>query len=259
MASRRLALAGVGVCVWSFAVGLLPAMAQPQGKETRSLSTAGSSTKSTLYTPPVVPLDGLPEKVRDKVRSVVERPTLSVQGPVEVFNCAPETYMWLLDHPDQTVKLWRCLGAKCTDIQNRGNNRFGYRDELGSDVHWDTVVSSARQRIWYAEGQVKPAVLLPAAQIQAILVLDFVDGSDGKGRPAVKHQMHLILHTDSHAVALATRFLGASAPRVAEQYVAQIEMFFGALAWYLDQHPEQAKELFVEVDKSANPSMIPQR
>ena len=35
--------------------------------------------------------------------------------------------------------------------------------------------------------------------------------------------------------------LGASAPHLAEQYVGQMEMFFGALAWYLDQHPEQAE------------------
>jgi hypothetical protein len=151
------------------------------------------------------------------------------------------------------------LGAKCTDIHSCGDGRFGYRDELGSDVRWETILAGARQRVWYAEGQVKPAVLLPAARIQALLVLDFVDGCDSQGRPAVKHQMRLILHTDSHAVALATRFLGSSAPRVAEHYVAQIEMFFGALAWYLDQNPDRAKELFARLESPAKPSTRPGR
>jgi hypothetical protein len=253
MACRRLALAGLGVCVGALAAGVAPAGAEPPGKEPRPASAA-APLKSPAYAPSIVPLDSLPEKVRDRARFVVERPTLAVQGPVEVFCCAPETYAWLLDHPDQAVRLWRRLGAKCADIQDRGNGRMGYRDELGSDVHWDTVLSDARQRVWYAEGVVKPAVLLPAAQIQALLVLDFVAGFDAAGRPAVKHQMHLVLHTDSHAVALATRFLGASAPRVAEQYVGQIETFFGALAWYLDQHPDQAKELLAELEKPAKPA-----
>jgi hypothetical protein len=259
MASRRLALAGVGVCVGALAAGVVPAGAQQPGKETRPLTAASSPVKPPVYAPPVVPLDSLPEKVRDRARLVLERPTLAVQGPVEVFCCDPETYAWLLDRPDQAVKLWRGLGAKCADIQDRGNGRMGYRDELGSDVHWDTVLSGPMQRVWYAEGVVKPAVLLPAAQVQAILVLDFVAGFDGAGRPAVKHQMHLVLHTDSHAVALATRFLGASAPRVAEQYVGQIETFFGALAWYLDQHPDKAKELFAEIEKLAKPAPSPRR
>jgi hypothetical protein len=259
MASRRLALAGMGVCVWSLAAGLVPATGQQPAKENRSLSAAGGSPRSSLYVPPVVPLDSLPEKLRDKARLVVERPTLSVQGPVEVFACDPETYAWLLDRPDQAVKLWRALGAKCTDIQDRGHGRFGYRDELGSDIHWETVLADARRRVWYAEGQVKPAILLPAAQVQAVLALDFVDGFDSHGRPAVKHQMHLVLHTDSHAVALATRFLGSSAPRVAEQYVAQIEMFFGALAWYLDQNPAHARELLAAIEKPGKTPAPPRR
>jgi hypothetical protein len=258
MAGRRLALAGLGGCVWLFAVGLVPGFGQ-QGKETRPLFTSGGSARSPMYAPPVVPLESLPEKVRDKARLVVERPTLSAQGPVEVFPCDPAMYAWLLDRPDQALKLWHLLGAKCTDIQNRGGGRFGYRDELGSDVRWETVLSNSRQRVWYAEGQVKPAVLLPAAQLQALLVLDYVESRDTQGRPAIKHQMHLILHTDSHAVALATRFLGASAPRIAEQYVGQIEMFFGALAWYLGQHPEHARELFAEIEKSAKGPSVPRR
>lgn len=258
MTSRRVALAGIGVCVWSFTMGLTPGLGQ-QCKEARALAATSNSTRSSLYAPPIVALESLPEKVRDKARLVMERPTLSAQGPIEVFNCDPTTYAWLLDRPDKALKLWHLLGAKCTDIQNRGGGRFGYRDELGSDVRWETVLSNSRQRIWYAEGQVKPAVLLPAAQLQALLVLNFVEGSDSQGRPAVKHQMHLLLHTDSHAVALATRFLGASAPRIAEQYVGQIEMFFGALAWYLDQHPEHARELFAQIEKTGSGLTAPRR
>ena len=39
--------------------------------------------------------------------------------------------------------------------------------------------------------------------------------------------------------ALAARLLGPSMPRMAEQYLGQLEMFFSALVWYIDQHPER--------------------
>lgn len=191
-----------------------------------------------------VPLDQLAPALRERVRSVLEQPTLASRGPLEAFRCQPALYHWLLDHPDLAVRLWRDLGAKCADIHALGDGRFTWKDARNGEVHWQTIVRSARQRVWYAEGRVKAGLMLPPVSIRAVVVLNHQDGSDGKGKPAVRHQMDMILHTDSRAVRLATRLFGASAPRLAEEYVAQMEMFFGALAWYLSEHPDKATALF---------------
>jgi hypothetical protein len=196
-----------------------------------------------------VPLDELPAEVRGRVRAVVERPTLQTRGPAETFVCQPPLYHWLLDHPDLAVRLWRCLGAKCTDIRAEGPDRFGWGDGQGSAVHWTTVLRKPGQRVWYAEGSVKPGPLLPAVPVRAVVVLHLREGRDAEGHTTLRHQVELTLHTDSHAAALAARLMGASAPRVAEQYVAQIEMFFAALAWYLDQYPKQAEMLFAQLQR----------
>ena len=58
----------------------------------------------------------------------------------------------------------------------------------------------------------------------------------------IRHQAELVVHSDNKTAALAARLLGPSAPRIAEQYVAQIQMFFSALSWYFYQHPEDAAE-----------------
>jgi hypothetical protein len=91
------------------------------------------------------------------------------------------------------------------------------------------------------------------------VVLNHQEGTDGGGKPAVRHQMDLILHTDSRAVSLATRLFGASAPRLAEEYVGQLEMFFGGLAWYLTQHPDKAAALFEDLKRPAGtpPGVVP--
>ncbi len=203
----------------------------------------GGALASPSLGPSGIDLDALPAQVRAKVRTVLEQPTLSAQGPVEVFNCRPAFYRWLLDHPDVTVRLWRRLGARCTDILDLGEGRFGWKDAQG-DVHWDTVRCDDKQRVWYAEGTVRPSLWMPAVAIRAVVVLRHTQGHDRKGQPTVRHQMSLAVHTDSKAVALAARLLGASAPHMAEQFVGQVEMFYGALAWYLDQHPEQTAGLF---------------
>ena len=36
---------------------------------------------------------------------------------------------------------------------------------------------------------------------------------------------------------------------MAEQYVGQVEMFFAAMSWYLDQHPDRAEAMFQELQR----------
>jgi hypothetical protein len=198
-----------------------------------------------------VPLEQVAPAFRDRVRAVLARPTLATRGPAETFNCQPPVYHWLLDHPDLAVRLWHSLGARCASVEDRGDGLFGWRDGQGSDVRWQTVLRAPGQRLWYAEGRVKPGVLLPTVAFQAVVALDYTEGHDRDNHPALRHQVHLYLHTDSHAAALVTKLVGASAPRLAEQYAAQLEMFFGGMAWYLDQNPDRARQMMQELRRRA--------
>jgi hypothetical protein len=72
-------------------------------------------------------------------------------------------------------------------------------------------------------------------------VLHHVEGRNSGGHPMIQHQVDMFLHTDSKSAALVARLMGASAPHMAEQCAGQLEMFFSALAWYLDQHPAKAE------------------
>ena len=184
-----------------------------------------------------VALEEMNEQDQARVRGVLDRPTLSARGNTETFHCQPEVYRWLLDHPDRAAHMWKRMGAVCADITDRGGGRFGWSDGQGSDLVWETVLRSPQQHVWYAEGVVRPGALLPLVTVRAVVVLHTTEGHDGAGRPAMRHWGEVVLHTDSRAAALATRLAGGSAPRMAEQYVAQVQTFFAALAWRLDRVP----------------------
>src|SRR5262249_37216757 len=216
---------------------------EPGPTETVAFGWMGGHAAGPLPSGPGVDSDAVPEEYRARVVSLLEKPTLRARGPSETFHCQPPMYRWLLDHPDRAVAVWRKLGAEVTPINDRGNGRFGWRDEQGSDVSWEVVVRGPREQVWYAEGVVRPGPLLPLITVRALLVLHITAGHDAAGRSAVRHQAELVLRTDSRAANLAAQLLGASAPRMAEQYVAQIQTFFAALAWHLDEHPEKARKL----------------
>ena len=114
---------------------------------------------------------------------------------------------------------------------------------MGSDVTWSTVLLTPRMRVIYANGQVKPGMLLPRVAVQAVVVVHYSEDGQVAQRATMSHQAEMAIRTDSKAVSAAARIMGASAHRVGEQYMGQLQMFYSALAWYLDQHPEEAPGL----------------
>jgi hypothetical protein len=206
-------------------------------------SRKGEQWQQRLRAAAQVPLDQLPAQVREDVRLALEKPTLFTTGPGESFLCRPELYYWLLDHPDKAVSAWRRLGAVCLDITDRGGGRFGWADEQGNNLYWDTVYRSGSLRIWYAQGVVRPGPLLPLVPVRAVVILRHGKTREEAGAAVMYHQADIFVHTDSRTAALATRLMGPSAPRMAEQGVAQMQMFFSALAWYCQRYPERADSL----------------
>jgi hypothetical protein len=226
---------GLVVAWWTAASAATAQTSQPRQVERDS---------TPAFPMPRVPIEDLPQAVRARVLHVLERPTLHARGPAESFLCQPAVYHWLVDHPDHVVRLWRALGARCTSIEAEGDGTYRWHDPQSGELRWYTILDSQRQHIWYAEGRVRATAVLPGSSVQAIVVLQYAEGTDEDGHPAMRHQIDLMVHTDSRALALAARLFGDSVPRAAEQYLSQMQMFFGGLAWYLQENPRKAQTLY---------------
>lgn len=220
----------LGLAGGLFWAGIAPAQAAPPAAPT-DRSVEG------------VPLAEVPAGYREKMRLVITHPTLHTRGPVEVFRGQPGFYHWLMDHPDKAVTMWRKMGARCTEITDRGNGRFGYTDKQGSDIAWDTVHRAEGERIWFAEGVASPGSVFPLFPVRAVVVLRYTESPDAFGRVVFHHQAELWMQTDSKAAALMAKLVGSSAPKLAEQCVGQLELFFSALVYYIDRHPERIETL----------------
>jgi hypothetical protein len=237
----------IGV-LWAFpaaAVGQTGSRAEPTAQ-----TSPGADTRQHILAS--IPWDRLSPKIREGARRTLEQPTLTAHGPAEVFRARPSFYCWLLDHPDRAVQMWHRLGARCLTITDRGGGRFGWADGQGTDISWQTIFTAPGLQVWYAEGMATPGPVLPPIPVKAVVVLRYaassalsplIPDSEGRSRTLMFHQADLFLQTDSQAAALITKLLGPSAPKMAERCVGQMEMFFSALAWYVERHPEQSETL----------------
>jgi hypothetical protein len=191
-----------------------------------------------------IPLASLDERAAALAKQVMDRPTVQARGPAETFICTPQQYYWLLDNPDRAVTAWRRLGAKCVSIERRGPDIFGYVDDAGTNITWEVVHKAPGLRIWFAEGKVKPSAVLPLVPVKALVVLHTKEGKTPEGKTVVHHFSEVAIHTDSVAATTLTKMMGQSAPKLAEQGLGQLQLFFSALSGYVGRHPERIEVLF---------------
>jgi hypothetical protein len=218
----------------SLAVGLFWANATPAPAQNSMLCRRTAAN---------IPVKEMSPPVRSKVERVIEAPTLFSLGPSEAFAGQPLLYHWLLEHPDRAMEAWRRLGAKCTLIKDMGSGRFRWTDGRGSQIDWVTAHNDPRRQIWYAEGVMRPGLLLPSVPVQAVLVLHHGEHKSSSDGTLIYHQADVFLKTDSNAAMMITRALGPSASHMTEQFLGQLEAFFSCLVWYLDQHPDRVERL----------------
>ena len=192
----------------------------------------------------VIPWDVLNERAAALAKQMMERPTVQARGPAETFTCTPKQYYWLLDNPDSAVTAWRRLGAKCVAIHRRGPGKFAYTDDSGSEIVWETIHQGPGIRVWFAEGKVKASSVLPLVPVKALVILRHSEGKTSDGITYVQHHAEVVIHTDNKAAAGVTKLMGQAAPRLAEQGLGQLQLFFSALSCYVDRHPERIDTLF---------------
>jgi hypothetical protein len=180
---------------------------------------------------------------RSHVLPIVEKSTVSARGPAETFQCQPEHYEYFLDHPDRAVVAWRRIGAKCVNILPKGPGRYGWTDDHGSEMTWSLIARSPGLRMWYADGKIKPGQVLPAIPGKAVVVLRYQTLRKDDGIITVQQQTDLYVLTDNVTAAIATKLVGGSLTRYAEQGIGNMQTFFSALSWYLERHPDRVDEL----------------
>jgi hypothetical protein len=186
-----------------------PAIAEPRTEKSRPTSL-----------PLPVPLEEMPAITRDALSKVMKNPTVTAVCPVEQFVAHPDQYQWVLDHPDRTAVAWRKLGVGAIEIKTLKDGRFYWKGDDGSELVWQTVAK----------------------------------GPDGahteKARPngdyLIRHQVEVFVHTDSKTAALVTKMVGDAAPRLAQQGLEQMLMFFSGIAKYSHDKPEKAEILLTE-------------
>jgi len=198
----------------------------------RAEAEIDQSAKQTFISQ--IPLDKLPDAMRNKLSYVIQRAQLFERGKSESFPCNPEVYRWLLESPDASLFAWKKLGATKASVTRQENGSFLGTDGSGGELRWSLIATGPTTRIWYAEGSGRIGPLLPTMTIRAIVTLHFEDVKGTDGRQGIKHRVEVLAHYDS--TTLVNKLTNMSADSTGKKVIQQLEVFFSGMAWYVSEH-----------------------
>jgi hypothetical protein len=197
------------------------------------------------------PLEQVPAAYRAKVEVLLKQPTAYCRGPIEAFPCQPQVYAWLLDNPHLGFRAWRALGVKCATVEQKPDGSFEGADPLGSELKFTEVLREPNRRVWYAEGQARPAPLAPSIALKVVLLLRHHEVVGADGRIGVRHRAELFAQFDAgRAAKFISKLWGLTTDTVAKKAAEQVELFFSGLAWYISEHPDWVNPTFKPTKKT---------
>ena len=151
--------------------------------------------------------------------------------------------------PDRVALAWQRLKVPSIPIADMGNGRFGWTDEYGSEIVWQTVGTFAEGRVWYAKGKVKAGIATPAIPVQSVVVVRHKKRIEKDGVALFAPTIEATCTATAGPRTSCCASSGPTVPNIAEQAAGQLLDFFGGIAAYVQKHPTKADELLAPPKK----------
>ena len=223
-------LAGFILTAWTVASG--PAGALADGPLRLKKDPYGSTTsrEARLSALRSIPYDKLDPTAQAKVTSVVKNVSLFRRLPVRAVPCDPGLYVFLVEHPDVVVNIWRLMKVTKMEMEQTGPGLYRYVDHAGSEGTAEFIYSSPDTRLIYTECAYKGPLSAKPTQARGLLILRTGCVLEPDGRYYVTSRLDTFMAVEPGAVELLTKTLHPLFGKIADLNFVQTVGFFGSLS-----------------------------
>jgi hypothetical protein len=193
--------AGVLLCGMAICGSLAAATAMAQVQMTLT-----SSTKSTRQEAiKSIPLDKLDDDFRAKVSFVTNQAGIFRRLPVQVIDCDPDLYQFLVRHPEVIVNIWELMGISKVTMERTGPISYDTSDHAGSRGSIHFCYSDQDTQLIYAEGAYEGPLFPRPLRARCVLLLKSAHVRENNNRDYVTCRMDAFIHIDNLGVDLLAK------------------------------------------------------
>ncbi|MCL4206062.1 MAG: hypothetical protein KJ000_26560 [Pirellulaceae bacterium] len=113
---------------------------------------AGGNPESRADAVRAIPLEELNEASRQKLRPILEKPSLYRRMPVQVIGCDPDLHVFLIRYPEVIVNIWQLMEVTKVQVKRTGPYTFDATDGSGTISKVELIYGRPDLHIFYATG-----------------------------------------------------------------------------------------------------------
>lgn len=201
--------------------------------------TVGSSSREAREDAMrTIPYRQLDPDARRKVDAVLDNVTVFRRMPAQIMPCDPDFYLFMVQHPDVMVDLWKALGISNLSLVRTGPTTFHGRDTEGSTTDIQFLYSSPELHLIYAVGTYAGGVFTKPINGGCLILLRSGYAHNPAGGYFVTSRMDAFFRVDHSGVEFMAKTFHPILVKSADTNFMETAKFFSELARVAEARPE---------------------
>jgi len=176
-----------------------------------------------------IPLAQFSEPGRNKVLSVVTRPTIYRRLPTQVVDCDPDLHVFFLRYPEVVVNIWQLMGITKVKVNRVGPYTFDALDGAGTVSRAELVYGTPEVHVYYADGTYDGPMFNNSVAGNCVLVVRSSYGDRG-GKPVVTCTMDVFARLDHLGAEILVKTLYPAVARAVDVNFGESVKFVGQVS-----------------------------
>jgi len=176
-----------------------------------------------------IPFDQMNEQVKAKLSRVVASPGIYRRLPVQVVDCDPDLYVFLIRYPEVLVNIWQLMDITKLQVNRTGPFAFDAADGMGTHTSVELVYGRPELHVFYAEGFYEGPLFRNRVTGRCVLVLrsEFSRQND---RVNIKSCMDVFVDMDNVGAEIVAKTLHPLVGKTADFNFAETVKFVGQVS-----------------------------
>lgn len=196
-----------------------------------------------------IPFNELNADARQKINSVLDKPSFSRRLPVESIPCDHDLFLFLVRHPEVLVNIWDVMQITRVELLRVADFEFRGNDGAGTTCQSELVYGTPNLHIYYGTGVYSGSLAARNVSGRCLCVLRSTTGTNASGQPTIGSQMDIYMKLDSLGADLVTRTLAPVVGKTADSNFRETANFISQLSAACEINPTGVQDMAQKLTK----------
>jgi len=177
-----------------------------------------------------IPLDQLAPGVKSRVSEIIHDPSIFRRLPVQVVNCDPELYSFLISYPEIVVSIWKLMGISNVVVRRLSPSAFHANDGAGTVSTVNVLLADNSTKLFLAEGYYEGSLAPGRILANCVLLLKSGFTKSKSGETFVSNRLDVFVRFENKGADFLARTLHPLIGKTADYNFAESTAFLGKIS-----------------------------